>query len=226
MEPDRRFSRSWWLGFVALVLVVPAALVFVDRDLIDRSTPISMEEAEHPILFPDVGPDGVVQVGPGACSVESDEVIVTGRGMTSCRKTEWLMAAHRDYTVRAGIRGIDAGATAVFRLRESGGRRVEVSIGRAAVVLREGGGGAWTVLGVMPRTGASAPISVPTIPDGPRIQRVQIDLVGDQVICDIDDIEIARVRTTITDPGWMSVGAVIPNEVVVRFGSIEVTDTE
>ena len=103
MEPDRRFSRSWWLGFVALVLVVPAALVFVDRDLIDRSTPISMEEAEHPILFPDVGPDGVVQVGPGACSVESDEVIVTGRGMTSCRKTEWLMAAHRDYTVVLGF---------------------------------------------------------------------------------------------------------------------------
>lgn len=224
MERERKVSWSWWVGVLAIVLTLPAIVVFIERDSLSSSSSDRTDAQTLPAPFPGAGPDGVVEVGAGTCIVAPDAIRIEGSGMTACRAPEWTTRSYLDQRLSVDAVGIDAGATIVFRFRESEGRRIEVAIGRTAVVIREMNANSWALLASAPRqtqTGDSIPMT--TLPLA-AVHRLTIDLSGDLVSVAIDGSEITRGRTSIGDPGLFSVGAITSDTVAVRLYSISVTD--
>ena len=225
MEPDRRFGWSWWLGLAAIVLLMPVGFVFVASDRLGSSDSAAGNGSFVDTPSVGAGSEGIEQYGGGRCARNSDGFTIENRGMTSCRLTEWGMTPYLDLRFSVEVSGIDQGATVVFRLRESDGLRLEVALGRAAVVIRERSSGGWTELSSVPRPKPVGQGSTVAFGIEPRTQRVQIDLMGAEVVVFVDGAVVAGGRTGILAAGTVSIGAVIPGEVAVGFTSIEVTET-
>ena len=144
--------------------------------------------------------------------------------MTVCRANEWAATPYLDQQVSVDAVGIDAGATIVFRFRESENRRVEVAVGRTAVVIREKAGDTWTLLTSVPRQGPTDDSIPMTTSPTAAVHRLKIDLSGETVSVVIDGTEVARGLTSIGDSGLFSLGAITSETVAVRLYSISVTD--
>lgn len=224
VAPERKFSLSWWLGALVIVLLIPAALVFISRDRLNSSSPTSGDALVSSSQLSDPSVDVVTEVGSGQCEVTSTEIRIIGSGMTSCRTTQWSASPYLDQQLSTEVSGIDEGATVVMRFRESGGRRIEVAVGRTAVVIREKDGESWKVVTSVPR-------QIPPTVSSPVTSVVQgsthwlkVDLSGNLLTVEIDGVVNATGTTSIDDSGFLSVAAVSDGSVAVRFSSITVTD--
>ena len=224
VSPKRKRSLSWWVGALVIALTVPAVVFFVARDRVDSSTPSTTQASISSARLSDTDADGVVESGAGQCDVSANEIRISGSGMTACRVTEWSSTPYLDQQVSTDVSGIDEGATTVFRFRESGGQRVEVAVGRSAIVIREKNGDAWVLSASVPRQIPPTATTVPTSASLGSTHRVKVDLSGNLVTVEIDGVVTASGTTTIADSGLFSVGAVTNGSVAVRFSSISLTD--
>lgn len=198
-----------------VLAIVPAMMLFIGRVSVGGgSTGSTGSSSSNAPPTVDVGPSGIATTGTGTCLIEPTGVLIEGTGMTSCRTQEWGSNLRADPRVDAIVDGVDAGATAVLRFRETAGDRIEVAIGRTAVVIRQLDDGVWSMISSTERRPRDAWAS----------NRVDISVMGRIVSVELDGQFVSAGMTTVLDPGSFSVGAVLSDAVAVRFASIELTD--
>ena len=212
-EPSRHSSRI--IGVLMVLALIPALLMFVGRHSIVGGSRVSADSDDRSSTSTiDVGPTGVTSTGTGTCTVEESGVLIDGPGMTSCRTQEWASNRPAEPRFSAVIDGIDAGATAIIRLREDAGDRIEVAIGRSTVVVRQLDDGVWSFISTTER-----PPRVVMAPD-----RIVIAIEGRNISVVLDDRFVSSGVTSVVESGSVSVGAVLSDGVAVRFASVDLSD--
>lgn len=215
VERDADRGRSRIVGALMILAVIPALMLFVGRDLVDRGSKDSAGAGDRPATpSVDPGPAEVSSAGAGTCTLEESGVLIEGPGMTACSTQQWESIPHTDPKFGAVVDGIDAGATAIIRLRESGGERIEVAIGRSSVVIRQLDDGVWSFISSTERPPRD--LMAPN--------RVAISIDGRVVSVTLDGRFQSAGITTVLEPGSSSVGAALRPGVAVRFASIELSD--
>lgn len=220
---ERRKEIAWWLGALAVVVMIPAIVVFVTRDRVGRSGSPAEPQFLSNADVAQIDADGVVENGVGECTVSGDALVIEGKGMTSCRTSYWSAVPYLDQLVSTQVSGIDQGATVVMRLRESGDDRIEVAVGRSQVRIREKRDDQWNELTSTPRQTPTTMTSLATLLN-PTDQLLQVSLSGNVVAVDIDGVEIASAQTSVDEQGLFSIGAITDETVAVRLTSLIVTD--
>lgn len=170
--------------------------------------------------------EGVFEEGSGHCHLNASGIAISGPGMTACRTQEWMASTYENPSVSAVVSGIERGATVVFRLRESSSQRIEVVIGRFNVITRELEQGTWRTLSTTSRsTDAVNDQSLSPNRKSPQ-DSVMISLAAEQLSVTVNGQLAGGGRSTLTQGGSVSVGAMVPGEFSVQIDSLNVTDTE